>query len=601
MKHCLIALCLVGLKLNAVSAEHTRPLPICPGDEASEIFSLEADGVDIPVALGEFNGGRSFHVAAVEIESTTTITLRTSVPTIESLRIRPRRHNIDIVHQTGQVQFKLAPAQKLVLEVAGQRPLILFALPVENDKPSIHDPSVIYFGPGEHVPGEIRMKTGQQLYLAAGARVRGTVYALEAENLVIRGRGVLDARGLTTLAKRNSGILFERCKNITVQGIQLRTGDWWQALFLLCDNVYIEHLHTLSFGRNNDGVDVDGVSNLVVVDSFIGCGDDGFGWHALDAVSFGEPPTRNCRAERCVIWNEHAGNGLRIGASMETQVFEDVVFRDIDVLQAVNNAIMSDHSDWAHVRNVFFDRFDNDTLKPLANIAIAKTRYSNLTGYRDRRGNISSVLFRNVRTSGGGVQLRGAGPKHKIVGVTFEGCLRQGRPFAPTDVKLGPYVEDLSFEAVPMVRVAEQQLDPTGRDPYQPQELILDNDHSQSWAFAGEGLRILPCGDAHDGETWILDSLGWGHAAVFTPQVDGRYQISVHWGTHTDVATRAPWTVKHAEGYTTKVFNQNNSPGWRSLGSFHLDAKSWVRLVDPHYQISNGPVVADAVRFRLVD
>ena len=73
------------------------------------------------------------------------------------------------------------------------------------------------------------------------------------------------------------------------------------------------------------------------------------------------------------------------------------------------------------------------------------------------------------------------------------------------------------------------------------------------------------------------------------------------WGSHTDVATKAPWTVKSVDGYKTIIFNQNMTPGWHSLGKFRLDARSWVKLVDPHYIISNGPVVADAVRFYRVE
>ncbi len=48
--------------------------------------------------------------------------------------------------------------------------------------------------------------------------------------------------------------------------------------------------------------------------------------------------------------------------------------------------------------------------------------------------------------------------------------------------------------------------------------------------------------------------------------------------------------------------DQNAAPllsGW-TLGEFELDGESWVRLADPHYRISDGAVVADAVRFTKV-
>jgi hypothetical protein len=55
--------------------------------------------------------------------------------------------------------------------------------------------------------------------------------------------------------------------------------------------------------------------------------------------------------------------------------------------------------------------------------------------------------------------------------------------------------------------------------------------------------------------------------------------------------------VHHAAGYKTTVFPSDTTTGWHSLGVHDLNASSWVRLVDPHYQITDGPVIADAVRF----
>jgi hypothetical protein len=64
------------------------------------------------------------------------------------------------------------------------------------------------------------------------------------------------------------------------------------------------------------------------------------------------------------------------------------------------------------------------------------------------------------------------------------------------------------------------------------------------------------------------------------------------------MATNAPWTVLHQDGYTTKYFDQNASPGWHMHGTYHLDGDSWVRLALPAYvHPTDGKVVADAVRF----
>jgi len=62
------------------------------------------------------------------------------------------------------------------------------------------------------------------------------------EDLVIRGRGLWDALGFTSKPGRIHGMLFERSENIHIEGIQLRTGGWWQTNFLLSSDIEIEHM-----------------------------------------------------------------------------------------------------------------------------------------------------------------------------------------------------------------------------------------------------------------------------------------------------------------------------------------------------------------------
>lgn len=579
-------------------SQAANPLPLCPGDNVSDAYELLVDGKQVPVGSSTFNGEKTFHFAAFESEQPVEarVTLRPAAGKFK--RLRPRRSERDIRSVDGILKFQILPGEKLVLESRDAPPLFLFALPVEKDAPQPGDAGVVYFGPGEHHAGEIRLKSGQTLYLAAGARVKGRVYAFEANDVAIRGRGVLDARGFTDRDKKIHGVLFERCRNVALEGIQIRTGDWWQVLFLLTDNARVDHVHTLSFGQNNDGVDTDGVTNLEVRNSFIGCGDDGFGIHAVDAVTFGEPPTQHCRFENCVIWNEHAGNGLRVGASTETSEITNIVFCSIHVLNCINHAIMIDHSDWAALQHIVFDRFHNDTSKPLANIFVGKTHYSNSIGYRDQRGTIEGLEFRDCTSSGGDVILRGFDADHDVRGVRFVNLRIRDRPVTSVeDLTIGKFVHDVQFDRQPELKLSKRP-PLTGSTP---RELVLDNGGKSTWVFAGNDLRTSEASDSYGGTAWRISRLGWGRAAAYVPQLAGRYEIAVYWGEQEGVATAAPWTVFHRDGYTTQLLDQNHSAGWHRLGEFELTPDSWVRLVDPHYAISNGPAFADAVRFRRVE
>ena len=188
--------------------------------------------------------------------------------------------------------------------------------------------------------------------------------------------------------------------------------------------------------------------DFVARDCFIRCEDDGFGWHALDAKTNGEPPTADCLAEDRVIWNTKHGNGLRVGASMETQRFENIAFRRIDVLEHANAAIRSDHSDWALCKNIRFEHFTDESSARTVEIVIAKTRYSNDTGYRDERGRYEGLHFSHLTSPGGEIILRGFDANHRIDQVTFENCVIGGRPVASrADLVTNEFVTNVSFTA----------------------------------------------------------------------------------------------------------------------------------------------------------
>ena len=354
--------------------------------EKSDVFSVRVDGLDVFTAKEYCFGDRIFHTSQFFVEGETEIEIRCTEP-IENFEIRPFHKKIEGEVQGNRLRFKVAKPEMLMITVNDFKPLCLFQTPPEKDIPDPKDPNVVYFRNGVHEPGLITPQSGQTIYLEQGALVKGYVYAEGVNNVIIRGRGIIDARGYTDKPKKICGIEFKNSRNIIVEGIGLRTGEWWQVLFLLCINVEVKYMNLMSFGLNNDGIDIDGVTNFKASNCFIGCGDDGFGWHAVDAEANGEPPTENCVAEDCVIYNTHAGNGLRVGASMETQLFRNITFKDITVLQHANFGIRSDYSDWATSENITFENFYIEKPGNAINIKIEKTRYSNNTGFRDERGN----------------------------------------------------------------------------------------------------------------------------------------------------------------------------------------------------------------------
>ncbi len=435
---------ILGILLSA-QLLYTEANASSPFYEESQVFTVYVNGNKVFTAKEDCFGDRIFHTAQFTVDGETEIVIE-SADLIKTHAIRPYQKKITGNVSGNRLTFTVTKPEMLMVEVNGHQPLCLFQTPPETDIPDRDDPDVVYFEKGIHEPGLISPQSGQTIYLEEGALVKGRIYGEGVNNVVVKGRGILDARGYTDKPQKICGLEFKNSSNILLEGIGLRTGEWWQSLYIACTNVEVRYMNLMSFGTNNDGIDIDGVTNFKASNCFIGCGDDGFGWHAVDAEAIGEPPTENCVAENCVIYNTHAGNGLRVGASMETQLFRNITFKDIYVLEHDGYGIRSDYSDWATSENITFENFYIEKPGNAINMKIEKTRYSNSTGFRDERGRIHNLNFINVQTAGGQIILNGFDQDHAIREVTFRNCTSNGEPIGPEDVELNEYVYDVVFE-----------------------------------------------------------------------------------------------------------------------------------------------------------
>lgn len=446
IKYLIAVIFLLGCENTDTKTSLNNYVPYTPFVE-SEDFQIDVNGTKVFVAKEDCFGDRTFNTSQFFVDGKTTVEITSSEP-IKNFEIRPYHLKIKANKEGNKLTFSVDKPHMMLVTINEFEPLCLFQTPPETDIPNPKDPNVIYFPKGTHEAGIIEPKEGQIIYLEQGALVKGRIYGENVENISVIGRGILDARGFTSKADKICGIEFKNSNNIKVDGIGLRSGEWWQTLFLVCNNVEVSNMNLMSFGLNNDGIDIDGVSNFKAFNNWIGCGDDGFGWHAVSAEENGEPPTKNAIAENCVIYNTHAGNGLRVGASMETQLFEDIIFRDITVFAHANAAIRSDHSDWAKIKNLRFENFYIEQPGRPIEIRIEKTEYSNSTGYKDERGHINGLYFKNVFAPSGDIILEGYDQTHLIENIRFSNCKIGNDLILNTScIKKNDFVENISFEA----------------------------------------------------------------------------------------------------------------------------------------------------------
>lgn len=420
-----------------------------PTSPTATAHTVSVNGTAVPVKAESVSG--TSHDVAMFAKGTGTATVSVTMPGLAASAtpaVTPRTLAIATTRSGDTVTFTIRDAHPLVIETPGVRALFLFVTPAETAVPSASDPDVLYFGPGEHDAGVIRPESGQTVYLAPGALVHGRIDGDGVTGVQVLGRGILDAGADTSRTDKTMAIRFHDSSDITVSGIGVRNAQWWQTLYIRSSGIHVSWLNLMGTLINNDGIDTDGVQDMTVEHNFVMSGDDGFGWHALDAATNGEPDTRGLHATDTTFWNVTGGNPVRFGSSMETEVFTDISITQSYVLRAKEVALKFDVQDWATVSDVTVDGFHVES-QPVGKQAIVlqvlKGQYSNDTGYRDERGRITGITIRDFTdVTADPVTLSGWDATHGIAGVTFKDVVLGGAPLTASQVRTNQFVSGVT-------------------------------------------------------------------------------------------------------------------------------------------------------------
>ncbi|MBT62035.1 MAG: hypothetical protein CML13_02335 [Puniceicoccaceae bacterium] len=496
-----------------IPVEGVTPVPGYPEAPESSNYYLVAGGHSVEVKSEPYD----FDVAMFTMRDEPILVDVMVQGDFADFSVKPDRHDLKATRVQNAIRFTLSEPLKLVVQIPGRQPLAIIATPEEVDVPDPTDANVLYFAPGVTYAGVIRPESNQTVYFAPGALVRGRIEAKHVENVRVHGRGILDTSGYALRNEKLHGILFDHARNIEVEGIGVRSNDtWWQTLFLNSINIEVSQMNLFGIGVNTDGVDIDAVKNFVVRDTFIRAEDDGLGWHSLDAAANGEMITENALAENVVIWNTGAGNGIRIGASMEAQLWRNITIRNVDILEHAGAGIYSDFSDWAWMENLRFENIVIEKPSKPIRFYIDETRYSNSTGYLDERGHFDRLLFQNVRMNGGQIRLNGYDATHRINGVRFNNCVNAGIPVDSLDqVTVNDFVTDIAFnQPLPEAKISAP-------GTYEAESLES--------RVTGAAQYIADVADASHGRIRVFEADGPGDSIVHEVEIPsaGAYQLAL--------------------------------------------------------------------------
>jgi len=367
---------------------------------------------------------------------------------IEHVDVRPSSYGIHPVVEGDNVTLDMPIPRHIAVEINGvHRALHLFGNPPETSVPDSNDPNVRYFGPGEHKAGKIVLKDDETVYLAAGAVVHGAIEAVEATNVRILGRGILDC-GMFGRYDVDGAIVLKGCSGVEIEGLVVRDSNLYGIVPVASRDVVISNVKLIGFWRyNTDGVDVINSQRVRIENSFIRSFDDSIavkGSSQYRGYSTKGKPVRDVTVANCVVWNDW-GRALEIGAETCAPEMENIVFQDCDIIHTTDVALDMQHGDRALIENVRFENIhvelDDDPPHPqsrphppgqphvprLIVLIILETRYSE----DKQRGRLQNAVIKNVDVTGKHFPtstIHGCDADHRIDDVTVENLHINGAP-----------------------------------------------------------------------------------------------------------------------------------------------------------------------------
>lgn len=336
---------------------------------------------------------------------------------VKSVIVRPLSYDIKTKIQGNTVIFKLDKPSNLSVETNGDifHNLHLFANPLETYRLGKKD---IYFAPGIHqLLGDTMMvKSGQTVYIAGGAIVRGTIKVNGVSNVKVLGRGEIHPVG------RGEGIYVSNSRNIKVEGIvttQCPVGGSY--------GVEISNVKSISSYGWGDGMNVFASSNVYYDGVFCRNSDDCSTVYATRKGFVGG--CKNITMVNSTLWADVA-HPIFIGLHGNVEhpdTIDGVTYRNIDILDECEKQIdyqgcMAINSgDNNLVRNVTFENIRIEDIRQgqLLDMRISfNHKYCKAPG----RG-IENIFFKDVTYNGNNAEISiisGYDDSRKIKNVRFE-------------------------------------------------------------------------------------------------------------------------------------------------------------------------------------
>jgi hypothetical protein len=334
---------------------------------------------------------------------------------------------------------------------------------------------MVYFPPGDYMSGTIVLQSNVRLHLEAGATLyasleeedfkndfivykqddsgkaagEGTpvlIYAKDAKNIGIEGKGTINGRARRTYEPlkqtdgfiaditenaRNSGIemkmyykvkpytcmvFLESCEDIRIRDISLIESTDWTLHFKWSKRIFVEGVYlesSLEKGVNADGIDVDGCKDVVISNCIIRTGDDAIVLKSTRTDGRFES-CENVTVSNCTLVS--TSTALKLGTESHGD-FRHIIFTNCTI-RNTNRGLSIVIRDGATVDQVLFSNITFETDRKHFNWwgngdpiwLVVKQRYPD-----SKIGRIQNVSFQNISGTGQGTSKIEGFPNQKQI------------------------------------------------------------------------------------------------------------------------------------------------------------------------------------------
>ncbi|WP_043167319.1 glycosyl hydrolase family 28 protein [Bifidobacterium callitrichos] len=393
---------------------------------------------------------------------------------IYTAAIRPLSYGIEPVIEPKRLTFRLEKPANLSIELNKERfhNLHLFAGPIE-DEAAEREAADVVIEP-DRVPGRIgtfdpnsaleslaqdpdrqgrrrrifveagcygiaeivwHVPSNVDVYLAGGVVLQGTIVIDHAQNVSIRGRGVLD---MAFLAKQTGlgGIRIDTSSNVTIDGITLIDPPHYSVCGGMSHDITIRNLKAFSCEGWGDGIDLMACTDVLVEGCFMRNSDDcialyGSRWKWRGGTS-------NVIVRNTTLWADVA-HPINIGTHGDHEhdgdVLERILFENIDVLEhheyqpGYLGVMAINPGDKNTVRHVTFRNF---SIEPFEHGRVLDLEVKFNPTYNPAPGRlISDILIENINVmTGDGEEpsiIAGYDDDHPVENVRIVNMRRDGK------------------------------------------------------------------------------------------------------------------------------------------------------------------------------